>query len=134
MFPTLAALLLAAPAAEAVLVANRNAYHFSEPVPIALVGLKKGKEAKLEFRPKAKGPTIFTIPVRALVDSPELGVPANLLAPGEYDVFLDGKKQASIYIAHGVNRSRLLLSQTLGNPREAGGNFFLGNAFGFGLL
>src|SRR5262249_57382583 len=53
---------------------------------------------------------------------------------GEYEVYLDGKKQASLYIGHGVNRSRLLLSQTVGNPKEAGGNFFLGNAFGFGLL
>src|SRR5207253_9874969 len=47
---------------------------------------------------------------------------------------LDGKNAHTITVSSGVNVSTMLLSATVNNPKTAGSNFFLGNAFGFGLL
>ncbi|MBY0228331.1 MAG: hypothetical protein K2W96_03530 [Gemmataceae bacterium] len=127
-------LLLLLPCAEAVLADTRTAYYASEPIPLVLSGLKKGASAKLEIVPKAKGFSAVRIPLAAQVDSPSIDLPPGLLAPGAYALSLDGKEQFAFTVSHGVNRSRLLLSATVADPKKAGSNFFLGNAFEFGLL
>src|SRR5262245_47985520 len=124
-------LLLLLCAAEPVLTQNRSAFYFDEPIEVALSGHEKGP-AKLEFRPEAKGPQ----PLAVTVDGahPLVTLPGGTLAPGAYVIHLDGKAGPKLTVSHGVNVSRMLLSQTVGDPKKAGGNFFLGNAFGFGLL
>lgn len=132
-----AALLLfvgPAAAAEAILPQNRAAFYFAEPIEVALSGVKKGDTIKLELRPDAKGPASLVLNVQANGPDPFLRLPGGLLAPGAYSLLVDGKAAAKLTVSSGVNRSRMLLSQTVADPKKAGGNFFLGNAFGFGLL
>jgi hypothetical protein len=130
----LALLCLLTPSAEAALASTRSAFYASEPVPITLTGVKKGAEAQVEARPRGKGPSAVTFPLRSDVGFVSFQLPPGLLAPGEYDLLVDGKPQFSFTVSSGVNVSPMLLSQTVSDPKKAGGNFLVGNAFSFGLL
>jgi hypothetical protein len=121
-------------AAEVILPQNRTAFYCAEEIELAVAGLKKGEPATIEIVPAGKG--LKPVSLKITGDgSTVLGVlPANALAPSAYTLRLDGKDAGKLTISSGVNVSPLLLSATVGNPKEAGANFFLGNAFGFGLL
>jgi hypothetical protein len=121
-------------AAELILPQNRTAFYCSEPIELAVAGLKKGEAATLEFVPAGKGLKAVSVKVTGDGSTVAGVLPDNTLAPSAYTLRLDGKDAGKITVSSGVNVSPLLLSATVGNPKQAGANFFLGNAFGFGLL
>jgi hypothetical protein len=129
-------LLSASPstAAELILAQNRTAYYCSEEIELAIAGLKRGESATVEFVPASKGLRAVSVKVTGDGSTVAGALPALALAPSLYTLRLDGKHAGKITISSGVNVSPLLLSATVSTPREAGANFILGNAFGFGLL
>src|SRR5205085_6783529 len=131
-----ACLLLLAPArcAELVLPQNRTAFYTSELIELAVAGLKKGESAKVELVPAARGLATPSFTFKGDGSTVAGTLPAGSLAPSEYTLRLDGKPAGKLTVSSGVNRSSFFLSQTVANPRAAGGNFLVGNAFGFGLL
>lgn len=138
-FPTALALLLGlfagpAGAAELILPQNRSAFYSSEPIEFAVAGLAKGKSATLALVPQGKGAQPLSFRLDGDGSTLLAVLPAHALAPSAYVLRLDGKDAHKITVSSGVNVSTMLLSQTVSDPRTAGGNFFLGNAFSFGLL
>jgi hypothetical protein len=132
-----ASALLFAPgtrAAELIFPQNRTAFYCDEPLELALAQLPNGATALVEFVPRRAGPASVRFEVKGDGSTPALTLPRRSLAPAEYDVRLDGKQTARITISSGVNRSPMLFSQTIADPKAAGGNFFVGNAFSFGLF
>jgi hypothetical protein len=126
----------AAPAAQLVFPQNRQAYYSSEPIELAVAGLAKGAEARVELVP---GNTAFQKVAFAVPGDGSTVVavlPPYALAPSAYSVKLDGKDAGKLTISSGVRDSTMLLSQTIGwdKLKPAGANFILGNAFGFGRL
>src|SRR2546423_610775 len=127
--PLLGALCLAAPcgAAELILPQNRNAFHANEPIEFAVAGLKQGDRSKLELTPATKGLKALSFEVKADGGTVLAILAGGTLAPSEYEVKLDGKAAAKLTVSSGVNVSPLYLSATVGKPKTAGANFFLGN-------
>ena len=123
-----------ATAAELILPQNRTAFYSSEAIELAVAGLKKDQAAAIEFVPAAKGLKPVSIKVTGDGSTVAGVLSANALAPSGYTIRLDGKDAGKITVSSGVNVSPMLLSATVGNPKEARANFFLGNAFGFGML
>ena len=121
-------------AAELIFPQNRNAFYCDEPIEVAVAGLGKEAAALVEFAPKKAGLSPLRFEVKGDGSTPVVVLPPRALAPSEYTVRLDRKDVAKITISSGVNVSTMLLSQTVADPRAAGGNFIVGNAFGFGLL
>jgi hypothetical protein len=123
-------------AAELILPENRNAYYCAEPIELAVAGLDNGKAAILELVPQTKRLTPVTLPLKGDGGTLSIVLPAFSLAPSAYAVKLDGKDAATITVAGGVNRSTMLLSQTIGwnDLPASGANFIVGNAFSFGQL
>lgn len=121
-------------AAEVIFPQNRNAYYCDEPIEVAVAGLGKEATALVEFAPRKAGLSPLRFEVKGDGSTPVLVLPPRALAPSEYAVRLDRKEVAKITVSSGVNVSTMLLSQTVADPRAAGGNFIVGNAFGFGLL
>lgn len=124
-------------AAEIILPHERTAYYASEPIEIAIAALPGGEKALVSLVPQgttAAAPVEFS----ATGDGSTLlfELPAGALAPGSYDLRLDGQPAGKLTIASGVNESTLLLSQTVGMDqlKDGGANFVLGNAFSFGRL
>lgn len=136
LLPLLGALCLAAPcgAAELILPQNRNAFYSNEPIEFAVAGLKQGDKSKLDLTPATKGIKPLSFEVSGDGSTVLAILPGGALAPSEYEVKLDGKAAGKLTISSGVNVSPLYLSATVGKPKTAGANCFLGNAFGFGLL
>jgi hypothetical protein len=132
----LGALPLAAPcaAAELILPQNRNAFYSAEPIEFAVAGLKKDEKAKLELTPATKGLKALSFEIVGDGGTVLAILPGGALAPSVYDLKLDGKAAGKLTVSSGVNVSPLYLSATVSKPKTAGANFFLGNAFGFGLL
>jgi hypothetical protein len=122
------------PAAELILPQNRTAFYCSEPIELAVAGLKKDEAATVEFVPNNKGLKVVSIKITGDGSTVAGVLPTLALAPSAYTLRLNGKDAGKITISSGVNNSPMLLSATVGSPKEAGANFFLGNAFGFGLL
>jgi hypothetical protein len=120
--------------AELILPQNRNAFYCDEPIEIAVAGLSKGATAAVEFVPRKAGLTPLKFSVRGEGSTALVTLSPRALAPAAYTLRLDGKDAGLLTIASGVNVSPMLLSQTVADPKAAGGNFILGNAFGFGLL
>jgi hypothetical protein len=136
-WPALLALALLAPpagAAELILPQNRTAFYADEPIELAVAGLKKGETTALEVLPATKRLTPLKFAVRGDGSTVLAVLPGGSLAPAAYTLRLGDKPAGKFTIASGVNVSPLLLSQTAGNPKAGGGNFIVGNAFGFGLL
>ncbi|MBI1915933.1 MAG: hypothetical protein HYS12_14540 [Planctomycetes bacterium] len=121
-------------AAELIFPQNRSAFYSDEPIEVAVAGLGKGATALVEFVPNKTGLTPLRFEVKGDGSTPVVALPPRALAPSEYSVRLDSKEAAKLTVASGVNVSTMLLSQTVADPKAAGGNFFLGNAFSFGLL
>ncbi len=121
-------------AAELILPQNRTAFYCSEEIELAVAGLKKGEAVTIELVPAGKG--LKPVALKVVGDGSTVAgiLPANALAPALYTLRLEGKEAGKLTISSGVNVSPLLLSATVGNPKEAGANFLLGNAFGFGML
>jgi hypothetical protein len=136
--PCLALCLLLGPApagaAELVLPQNRTAFYAAEPIELAVAGLKKGESAAVELVPAGKGLRSVSLALTGDGSTVLATLPANALAPSDYTVRLAGKDAAKLSVSSGVNVSPLLLSATVGNPKTAGANFLLGNAFSFGVL
>jgi hypothetical protein len=131
-----AMLALAAPAgaADLILPQNRGAFYSSEAIEFAVAGLKKDEKTTLEIIPASKGLRPLSFTVAGDGSTVLATLPAGALAPGGYTLKLGGKDAGKLAISSGVNVSTMLLSATVGNPLTAGSNFFLGNAFSFGLL
>src|SRR5262245_12803000 len=140
LLSVLGALLLAAPctAAELILPQNRTAFYFTESndpaVEFAIAGIGKGEKAKLELIPATKGLKTLSFEITGDGSTVLARLPGGVLAPSDYELKLDGKAAGKLTISSGVHASPLYLSATVGKPKTAGANFFLGNAFGFGLL
>jgi hypothetical protein len=126
----------AAPGAELILPQNRNAYYSSEPIEFAVAGLKKDATATVELIPQDQRLAPVTFDVKGDGSTAAVTLPPFALAPSGYAVKLDGKSAANLTVSAGVNRSTMLLSQTIGwdQLKASGGNFILGNAFSFGEL
>ena len=120
-------------AAELILPQNRGAFYCDEPIEVAVAGLGKEATALVEFAPKKAGLSPLRFEVKGDGSTPVVVLPPRALAPSAYAVRLDGKEVAQLTISGGVNVSTMLLSQTVADPKAAGGNFIVGNAFGFGL-
>ncbi|MFW6061126.1 MAG: hypothetical protein ACODAQ_13175, partial [Phycisphaeraceae bacterium] len=125
-------------AAEVVLPQVRSAYHSSEPIELAIVGLGENTTATLSIEPTEAGaaePLAFD--VTGELGSELFELPPYTLAPGEYNVTVaaadDQSKPVTLRIARGVPRSTMYFSQTGRATPEAGANFSLSNAFNFGL-
>src|SRR5262249_49909386 len=112
----------------------RNAFYFSDPIEFAVAGLTKGATAKLELVPATKGLKTLTFTIKGDGGTVLSILRGATLAPSAYTLQLDGKDAGKITVSSGVGVSPMYLSATVGNPKTAGVNFFLGNAFGFGLL
>jgi hypothetical protein len=123
-------------AAELILPENRNAYYCAEAIEFAVAGLDNGKAATVELVPQNKRLTAVTLPLKGDGGTLSIVLPAFSLAPSAYAVQLDGKDAATITVASGVNRSTMLLSQTIGwnDLAASSANFIVGNAFSFGQL
>jgi hypothetical protein len=135
--PALLGLLLfacRAGAAELILPQNRTAFYADEAVEVAVAGLKNGEPTRLEFVPAGKGLRPVSFPVVGDGSTVVARVPAGTLAPAAYRLRLGGKDAGALTVSSGVNVSPLGLSATVGNPKTAGANFLVGNAFSFGLL
>lgn len=122
-------------AAAVVLPQERNVFWAGEAVEVAVAGLARGQQAKVEIVPTAAG---VVRPVSWLVvgdGGTVTGVlPPDGLAPGSYAVALDGQGAVPLAIVSGVRSSTMPLSQTTQEPIGDGGNFYVSNAFCFGLL
>jgi hypothetical protein len=142
-----AVLLLSVPAtaAELILPQNRTAFYSApvsragvtfpgEVIEFAIAGLKKDEKTTLEIVPVAKGLRSLSFEVKGDGSTILASLLAESLAPSSYTLKLGGKDAGTIHISSGVTTSTMLLSATVGNPKTAGSNFLLGNAFGFGLL
>jgi hypothetical protein len=137
LWPALAFALLLAPraqAAELILPQNRTAFYSTEPVELAVAGLKKGEKTALDIVPASKGLKTHSFPVPGNGSTVLAVLPAGALAPSAYTLRLGGKDAGKITVSAGGDPDTVLMSATVGNPRQAGANFLLGNAFGFGLL
>jgi hypothetical protein len=133
----LAGLLAAAwPArgAEILLPQERSAYYSDEPIELAVAGLDRGTAAALELVPAGNGLFPVKLAVKGDGSTVALTLPPGSLAPDTYTLRLDGQAAGKLTVSTGVNESTLLLSQTVNDPKAAGGNFLVGNAFSFGLL
>ena len=120
-------------AAELVLPQNRNAFYAGETIEFAVAGLGKGQAAMIDLAADKANLAPVTIPVVGDGGTVTVSLPGNSLSPAGYDVKLDGKDAAKLTVSTGVSESPLFVSQ-MGNLSEAGANFIVGNAFGFGLL
>src|SRR5262249_25025618 len=121
-------------AAELIFPQNRSAFSCEESIEVAVASLGKGATAVVELVPTRAGLTSLRFEVQGDGSTPVVALPPRALAPSEYSVRLDGKEAAKLTVASGVNVSTMLLSQTVGDPKAASGNFIVGNAFSFGLL
>src|SRR5262245_61177619 len=120
-----AALGARAGAAELILPENRTAYASAEPVRFAVAGLKKGEKATVEFVPAKKSLTALKVEFKGEVGTLLAALPGFALAPDSYVLRLDGKPAGTLTVASGVNLSTMYFSQTVADPKRAGGNFFL---------
>ncbi|MGP0069947.1 MAG: hypothetical protein ACLQGP_40895 [Isosphaeraceae bacterium] len=134
-------LFLAAPgrASELILPQNRGAFYADESIELVVAGLDRGQASTIALTPRGKPAGIAAREVRVEGDGSTVAValPPLFLAPGVYEITLDGKPTPHrLTISAGVNDSTMLITQTIGmdRVRATGGNFFLGNAFEFGLV
>jgi len=125
--------LFAAVAAEVLLPQNRSAFYSRESIELAVVGLARDQTATLELAAPDVEPV--SIPVTGDGGTVTVALPPNTLAPAVYTIAVDGKPQPGnrITVSRRVHSSTMYVSQT-GGKRSAGVNFYLSNAFSFGLL
>jgi len=124
-------------AAELILPQERNAYYADEPIELTVAGLEAGASCTLELVPGAAGLATVAFPVRGDGSTVTVTLPPLSLAPSTYALRLGGQDTGqTLTVAGGVNRSTMLLSQTVGWEalQASGANFILGNAFSFGRL
>ena len=124
---------------EIVLPQNRSAYYADEAIELAVAGLARGQAATIAMVPTGKAPGLARREVRVEGDGSTVVVelPPLYLAPGSYEVSLDGKPAGRpLVVSSGVNASTMLITQTIepDRVRATGGNFLLTNAFSFGLV
>ena len=134
-------LVMAAPGrcGEIVLPQDRSAYYADEAIELAVAGLARGQAATVAMVPRGKAPGLASREVRVEGDGSTVVVelPPLYLAPGTYEVVLDGKPAGRpLIVSSGVNDSTMLITQTIEaeRVRATGGNFLLTNAFAFGLV
>jgi hypothetical protein len=125
--------------AELILPQGRSAFYADESIELAVAGLNRGQAATIALAPQGKTAGLVNREVRVEGDGSTVAVvlPPLFLAPGVYGATLDGKPTPHrLTISAGVNDSTMLITQTIGmdRVRATGGNFVLGNAFGFGLV
>jgi len=120
-------------AAELLLPQGRAAYHSSETIELAVLGLAANSTASLTITPDA-GSSPVEIKVAA---SATVVLPPYALAPGKYTLKLDAKDAGKLTIGRGVWNSTMLLGNQgngIENAKEWNSNFIVGNAFGFGQV
>ena len=116
---------------------ERNAYYCKEEVEIAVTDLLAGQKAVVSLVPEKPGLTNVDFTVIGDGGTVNSVLAPYTLAPAGYKILIDGKDTGlSITISSGVNISTMLISRSGGikEVQEAGGNFVVGNAFGFGRL
>jgi hypothetical protein len=121
-------------AADIVWPQNRAAFYADESIELAVAALPAGDSCTVTLVPAE--PNLRPITIQAKGDGTSLlfVLPPYALAPSKYAVQLDGKTVGNLTVSAGIQQSTMLVSQTGGPLREGGANFFLGNAFSFGLL
>jgi len=119
-------------AAELMFPDVRNAYYAKESIELAVNGLDAGQAGKVKITPKAEGATAFEVDVKS--DASNFVIPPFSLAPGKYEVSLEGAATIPLTVSTGTINSDLLVSQTIAiNDLVAGGsNFILGNSASWG--
>ena len=134
-------LLLTVPCrgSELILPQGRTAFYADESIELAVAGLGHGLSSTLRLSPQGKNAGLEPREVRFEGDGSTVAVvlPPLFLSPGVYGTTIDDKPTPHILtVSAGVNDSTMLITQTIGmdQVRATGGNFFLGNAFGFGLI
>ncbi|HEX3314509.1 MAG TPA: hypothetical protein VHR72_06420, partial [Gemmataceae bacterium] len=120
-------------AADIVWPQNRAAFYADESIELAIASLPAGGTCTVTFVPADAKLRPVTIQAKGDGTSLLFILPAYALAPSKYAVQLDGKTVGNLTVSAGVQPTTMLVSQT-GPLREGGANFFLGNAFSFGLL
>jgi hypothetical protein len=124
--------------AELILPQGPTAFYADESIELAVAGLTRGQAATIALSPQRESAGLAIREVRVEGDGSTVVVvmPPLSLAPRVYRVALDGRPtQDRLTISSRVNDSTMLITQTIGmdRVRATGGNFFLGNAFVFGL-
>jgi hypothetical protein len=125
--------------AELILPQGRTAFYADESIELAVAGLNRGQAATIALAPHENRAGLENREVRVEGDGSTVVAvsPPLFLAPGVFGVALDGQPiQVRLTISAMVNDSTMLITQTIGmdRVRATGGNFFLGNAFVFGLV
>ena len=116
---------------------ERNAYYCREEVEIAVTDLLAGQKAVVSLVPEKPGLTNVDFTVTGDGGTVNSVLAPYTLAPAGYKILIDAKDTGlRITISSGVNVSTMLISRSGGikEVQEAGGNFVVGTAFGFGRL
>ena len=116
---------------------ERNAYYSKEEVEIAVTDLLAGQKAVVSLAPDKPGLTNVDFTVTGDGGTVNSTLAPYTLAPAGYKILIDAKDTGlRIAISSGVNVSTMLISRSGGikEVQEAGGNFVVGTAFGFGRL
>lgn len=122
-------------AAEIILPQNRSAFYAKEAIEVAVSG-SLAAPAVVEFVPMNAGFATVKFTLQPGKAIPLATLPPFTLAPGEYSVRLNGQENTKITVSDGVLSSPMLTSQTYGTGdlARSGGNFYVANAFNFGLV
>ncbi len=125
--------------AEIILPQGRSAFYADEAIELAVAGLARGQSATIALVPMGKSTGLARREVKVAGDGSTVVVelPPLYLAPGTYEIALDGKPaRGPLIVSSGVNDSTMLITQTIEaeRVRATGGNFLLTNAFNFGLV
>jgi hypothetical protein len=97
---------------EVVLPQNRRAFYADESIELAVAGLARGQAATVALVPG--GPGRREIRVEGDGSTVVVELPPLYLAPGTYEVALDGKPAGGpLVVSAGVNDSTMLITQTI---------------------